>query len=221
MKHINREKIGTIHQLHWVDRGYRTSMIFGIVLLSVSLFSAYLANQYLQYAENRSVSDLLLDILPRFDVATFLLVGMVVFFVYLAFLCITKPKVIPFTLKILSLAILIRSIFIILTHLGVPTTYLEYQNPLNSNFFPLLLDDGFFFSGHVAIPFLLGLSFAKDNASRYIFFMISLIAAALVLIGRLHYSIDVFAAYFIGWGIFSIAKTIFRTDYRRVLAVER
>lgn len=221
MAHTYQKRIARVHKEHWADHAYAASVIFGLALFVASLFSAYLANKYLQYANNRSVPDLLLDVLPNFDVTTPLLIGIIIFFMYLFFLCAARPKLIPFTLKTLSLLILVRSVFVILTHLGAPTTYFDYHNPITKGFFPLLLDDGFFFSGHVAVPFLLALSFWKDRISRLLFFLISLIAAVLVLVGRLHYSIDVFAAYFVAWGIFSIAKIMFQSDYRRVLAVEK
>lgn len=220
MARTNRKKIAAAHRLHWADRRYGISVIFGVMLLVVSMYSGYLANNYLQGADNSPVPDLLLDFLPYFDVADFLLGGMIIFFVYLVYLCITKPNIIPFTLKVLSLSILIRSVFIILTHLGAPTTYYQLHNPVTDGFFPLLLDDGFFFSGHAAVPFVLALSFWKYRPARIMFLLISGTAAFLVLIGRLHYSIDVFAAYFIAWGIFSFTKALFRSDYRRVLAVE-
>lgn len=41
--------------------------------------------------------------------------------------------------------------------------------------------------------------------------------AALVLLGHLHYSIDVFAAFFIVYVIFIIAKRVFKGEYEMLL----
>jgi membrane-associated phospholipid phosphatase len=40
-----------------------------------------------------------------------------------------------------------------------------------------------------------------------------LIGSVAVIVGHLHYSIDVFSAYFIAFGIFEIAKKIFKKEY--------
>ncbi len=48
---------------------------------------------------------------------------------------------------------------------------------------------------------------------RWFFLIATVIGAATVLLGKLHYSIDVFSAFFITFTIFAIAKKIFRKDY--------
>jgi hypothetical protein len=50
---------------------------------------------------------------------------------------------------------------------------------------------------------------------RWIFFGFSAFFGAVVLFGHLHYSIDVFAAYFITFTIYSIAKKFFPADFKR------
>jgi len=71
-----------------------------------------------------------------------------------------------------------------------------------------------FFSGHTGMPFLLALMFWEDKLARYISLTASCIFGAAVLFGHLHYSIDVFAAFFITYTIFQIAQKFFPEDYR-------
>ena len=74
-----------------------------------------------------------------------------------------------------------------------------------------------FFSGHTGLPFLMALIFWNNKYLRYSFFALSFIFAATVLLGHLHYSIDVLAAFFITYTIFHIAIFIFKKDYLEFL----
>jgi membrane-associated phospholipid phosphatase len=48
---------------------------------------------------------------------------------------------------------------------------------------------------------------------RYFFLGFSVLMAITVLLGHLHYSIDVFAAFFIAHGVFVVAKKIFKQEH--------
>ncbi|MCL5009147.1 MAG: hypothetical protein M1400_02270, partial [Patescibacteria group bacterium] len=51
-----------------------------------------------------------------------------------------------------------------------------------------------------------------DRLLRYVFLAASVVFGAAVLLGHLHYSIDVFSAFFITYGIYRIAVKIFPAD---------
>jgi membrane-associated phospholipid phosphatase len=71
-----------------------------------------------------------------------------------------------------------------------------------------------FFSGHTGLPFLLALMFWKhDPTSRTIFLGFSILFATVVLMGHIHYSIDVLSAFFITYGIFHICKFLFKKEW--------
>jgi membrane-associated phospholipid phosphatase len=74
-----------------------------------------------------------------------------------------------------------------------------------------------FFSSHTGLPFLMSLIFWGNYRLRIFFILASMILAASVLLGHLHYSIDVFAAYFITYTIFHIAQKFFKQDYELLL----
>lgn len=59
-----------------------------------------------------------------------------------------------------------------------------------------------FFSSHTALPFM-GYLMYRDRVVRLSFLAISLVMAATVLLGRRHYSIDVFGAYFVTYAVYS------------------
>ncbi len=77
--------------------------------------------------------------------------------------------------------------------------------------------DDLFFSGHVGLTFLMALLLWDVPVLRYIYLAISVMFAGVVLLGHLHYSIDVFAAYFITYTIFILATRLFKSDYERSL----
>jgi membrane-associated phospholipid phosphatase len=70
-----------------------------------------------------------------------------------------------------------------------------------------------FFSGHTGLPFLMSLLFWENKKLRYIFLFCSVAAAVAVILGHLHYTIDVFSAFFITYGVFHISQRIFKRDY--------
>lgn len=104
---------------------------------------------------------------------------------------------IPFWLWAYALLIAVRAVFTVLTPLGVPAeapTFDSYS--LRGAFDHFDFRHAFFFSGHTAFPFL-GFLLAREPWVRRACLGFSLLMAATVLLSRLHYSIDVFAAFFI------------------------
>lgn len=60
------------------------------------------------------------------------------------------------------------------------------------------------------------LIFWNKTTLRYICLAAAVFFAYTVLIGHIHYSIDVFAAPFITYGIFHIGQFLFASDYQRL-----
>jgi len=196
----------------WSKRQFFISALWGIGLLALSLFINYIAGTYASNHISNPVNDIILDNLPAKDVYGVFIYGLVAFFIFLAVLCAFLPRSIPFVLKSLSIFIVVRSFFIILTH----TAPSIHQIPMDveyriANFFTFTGD--LFFSAHTGLPFLMAQVFWKKAWLRNIFITASIFFGFIVLLGHLHYSIDVFSAFFITYGIFRISKWIFEKDY--------
>jgi hypothetical protein len=107
--------------------------------------------------------------------------------------------------------VLIRSVFITLTHIGAFPDHAQIDYSLN--IVKLFTRGGdLFFSSHVGLPFLLALVFWKNELIRALFIIASVFFAFVVLLAHLHYSIDVASAFFITYTIFHIARTFFKKD---------
>lgn len=208
---MNIKKIFSKYKYHWNKDGFRPSLMLGVLFFALSLVISHLASTYADIRASNSVTDILLDNLPTFDVDGILNYGVIAFSLFIICFLFTEPKKIPFFLKSLALFVIIRSAFVTLTHLGpVPI-----QTPVNPNdlLSRLILGNDYFFSGHTGMPFLIALTFWKNKIIRYISIFASLLFAACVILGHLHYSIDVFAAFFITYSIFQISIKAFPRDY--------
>ncbi len=199
------------HKAHWANKQYIGSTILGLIFFMVSGLIHYQAGIFASKNISNSVADLLLKILPVVDVNIIFNDGIILFWAVVTALMLWRPQGIAFVLKSLGLFMLVRSLFVILTHLGPhPNQIAVDYNSIISKF---TFEGDFFFSGHTGAPFLMSLIFWHDRYFRWIFLVSSIIFGISVLLGRLHYSIDVFGAYFITYGVFHIALKFFKNDY--------
>jgi len=209
-------KIYFKHKNFWSKSRFFSLIASGLFFLLAILAQNY-ANEYVDYVVSTPVGDLLLDNLPTINVGFFVVQGVLIFTLIVIFLLLLFPEYIIFTLKSLALFIVVRSFFISLTHLGVNPSQLALNPDTIGfsiyNFFYSAKTD-FFFSGHTGVPFLFALIFWKEKIYRYLFFLISFIFGASMLLAHMHYSIDVFAAPLITYSIFIISKHLFKKDYR-------
>jgi hypothetical protein len=190
----------------------------GILFFLLALLVQHIAYIYVDgYVNGTHVGDLLLDNLPAINLDFFLVQGALIATLIILGALLVLPKYLPFSLKTLSFFLIIRSFFISLTHLGTNL----HQITLNTNTIGFKIYDilynsknDFFFSGHVGASFLFALIFWKQPFMRYLFLVISCIMAVSMLLAHMHYSIDVFAAPFITFTIFIIAKNVFKADYK-------
>lgn len=209
------------HKAQWLEKAFVLDFIFGIVFLFISLFINYFANHYTLTHASNSATDLLLDNLPIVNMELVFSYGASLFIMLLVLVLLLKPHKITFVLKSIALFILIRSIFITFTHLAspLPLSHLISDSEIDELLRKMSSGNDLFFSGHTGFPFLMALIFWKEKAWRFLFLLSSIIGATAVILGHLHYSIDVFSAFFITYAIFEIGKKIFPKDYKRSLNI--
>lgn len=210
MKHIIHR-----HKAVWKDKFFFTSVLYSFLFLALSLVINYGAGIYATERASNSVTDLFLDNLPTINVDSIFIYGFIFFILFIIALLIHQPKKIPFVIKSIALFIVIRAAFMTLTHIGPsPHSLVETGDIIGKFTFGADL----FFSAHTGLPYLMALIFWPVPQARLTFLVTSVIFGASVLLGHFHYSIDVFAAYFITYGIFVISQRIFKNDYKFLIS---
>ncbi len=204
------QKIKQNYKAHFKDKGFLLSLVFSVAFLVGALWINFYAGLYVVEKASNPVTDIVLSNIRVYDVDTIFVYGPILLWVFVGCLLLIEPRRIPFVLKSIGLFVVIRSIFISLTHLGPFPTHLIIPPSSFINDFTSAED--LFFSGHTGLPFLLALIFWEHSYLRVIFITSALLFGAVVLMGHLHYSIDVFSAFFITYTIYHIAERIFHKD---------
>jgi len=215
-KFINLSKIlrdnGNFFDKHRVclsNKSFVLSTIIGFVLLILSLIINYYAGLYATEKASLAVTDIILSNIPVFNVDEIFIYGPFVLWAFVIILSIVKPQRIPFILKNIALFILIRSVFITLTHIGPFPSALPLDSDLLKNFSS---GSDLFFSAHTGLPFLMALLFHKHHWLLILFTATAVFFGVIVLMAHLHYSIDVLSAFFITYTIYHIACFLFKKD---------
>jgi len=199
------------HKSFWSQKTLSQSAALGLFLLMVSLLANYFANVYTANHVSNYVSDIVLDNLPVVNLDFIFIQGAMLAIAFVILLLLKGPEKIPFTIKSIALFVLIRSAFIMMTHTALPSDHI-WLDP-TSSFRYITEGNDMFFSSHTGLPFLMALIFWPNKKLRITFFILSGLFALTVLLAHLHYSIDVFAAFFITYSIFHIAQRLFPKDY--------
>lgn len=211
-------KIFARYKKYLRDTSFLFSSTLGALLLLISLIINHYASVYATVNASGFVEDIILSNTRVFNVDFIVNEGAFLFLVFVTLLLFLEPKRIAFTLKASALFIFIRSIFITLTHLAPFPTHAILEQ---SDIFAIFNFGGdFFFSGHTGLPFLIALIFWENLFIRYASISVSLLFGASVLLGHLHYSIDVFSAFFITYSIFHLSLRLFAKDYKVLYEID-
>ena len=215
------KEIATRYREAFSDRKFLRSLLISFLMLVGALVVNYFAALYAFERASGAVSDIVLSNIPVFDIDWIFVYGPIIFGIWMAFLCLSNPRTLPFTMKSIAMFVLIRSGFITLTHIGpfpdrniidANSTLLLHVISNNPNFFLFSTGADLFFSGHTGLPFMLALVFWKHRLTRIFCFATSIFFGIIVLLGHLHYSIDVASAFFISYTIYVITAKTFKTD---------
>ena len=188
-------------------------LFFSLTLLITALTLQIITGNYTNVKANVSeVTDLLLDNLPVIDLnIIFVWLFIIMIGILIFYPLFFHPKKFPYFLNLFSSLMIIRAFFIILTHLKTPAKAIVPRFPILAE--NLFVNNDSFFSGHTAMAFLGFLMFRKHNKILGYFFLISsfLLGASSLLMHR-HYSIDVFAAFFITYGTYKMGNYLFKKN---------
>jgi hypothetical protein len=204
---------------HFTDKNYLISFVSAFSLLAASLITQFFINGYVTRSISQPVTDIILSNTRVYDVGGIFVWGVVILVAICAMVALRYLNCIPFAIKSVAVFILIRSIFISLTHISPFPTHAVITSAFFNReaFYGIFTGNDLFFSGHTGMPFLLALMFWDNKILRYVFLGFSALFAVVVLLGHLHYSIDVLSAFFITYAIFNICKFLFKKDWKLFL----
>lgn len=207
------------YKIHFTNKKFLISFVSGFILLAISLVTQFFVSDYLNGLPPAPVTDVILSNVRTYDVGAVFVYGSVLLLFVGVFVALRRPNYMPFAMKSVALFTLIRSLFVSLTHISAfPTHVIIKSDFFNGEFFNgIFSGNDLFFSGHTGLPFLLALIFWENKNLRTVFLGFSILFAIVVLLGHIHYSIDVLSAYFITYGIFQICKLAFKKDWELFL----
>ncbi|PIR46849.1 MAG: hypothetical protein COV07_02175 [Candidatus Vogelbacteria bacterium CG10_big_fil_rev_8_21_14_0_10_45_14] len=206
---------------HYMDcfkrSDYLVSLLLSFVLLGLSFVVNFYAGTFASSRVGNYVEDIILSNIPVWNVDFLFIQGSILMWIFVILILLVRPQRIPFVLKSVALFVVIRAVFISVTHLGpFPTADIITHSSILGLF---TFEGDLFFSGHTGLPFLLSLIFWDHKILRYIFLVLSLVFGATVLMGHIHYTIDVLGAFFITFTIYHIARYLFPHDRERFVDV--
>lgn len=189
---------------------YYASLLEAIIVFIGSVFATHYASKFAEVNASGYVGDLILSNTKVYDFELIFVEGAIVLSLFVIALCLRFRKTAPFLIKAVSLFIFIRAVFVSLTHIGpFPTKLVLESRALDF----ITSGNDLFFSGHTGLPFLIALIFWNHLYIRIIFLFGSFLLGTTALLSHLHYSIDVFAAFFITYSIYHIAIKLFKKDF--------
>lgn len=210
------DRIREAYRIVHLHEAFYKQLLLGVGVFLIGIGANIGANIYASQKEALVVNDLILDLIPVFNITFLYVEGALLLILFSIFLAFYRPQRLPFMLKSIGLFIFIRSFFIILTHLSIPLPqgaagYIQQFGTVTQFFSS---GNDLFFSGHTGFPFLLSLIFWQDRLLRYLFLATACFFGAIVLLGHVHYSIDVFAAFFITYAIHDLSVWLFTKDHK-------
>lgn len=199
------------YRSYLTNKAFLLSLGLSFLMLFLSFFINFYAGIYATESASNPVTDIILDNIPVFHLDELFIYGPFVMWFLVAILLIREPKMIPFSLRSIALFLVIRSVFISLTHIGPfpDQIFIDYDSEIIKNF---TFGGDLFFSAHTGLPFLMALIFHKNKALLYFFTATAIFFGCVVLMAHVHYSIDVLSAFFITYTIYHISGFLFKNE---------
>ena len=159
-------------------------LIIGVILNQLS--SLYIRNEYGDTLP--ILHDLLLDVLPYYHIFwVFDLFALIAVVVFVYYGLSKKPESMPYFLLLIGIMQWLRTMFVVLTPFGHPNG--SQEGILIGSAFRY----GVYFSGHTGNTFLSFL-LVEGRLWKWIFGVLTFLVVLFLLLGRGHYSVDIFTA---------------------------
>lgn len=191
----------------WKDVLRTPQHIRCFILCFTALFASFFLNNamstYADKMQSNRVTDFFLDLLPLTDVNFVFFWIALTWCLGLFFYHLFNPQQLTFLIWSYALFISVRACFITLTHIAPPYNLAMIPSELKVYAF----EADMFFSGHVGGPFFFAL-LTNNIRMRNLAISYTVFTIFIVLLGHMHYSIDVFASLFIAHSLSVVVKKL-------------
>src|SRR5258705_4766539 len=192
------------------NRGYVRSLGEGLVSSVARAIAISAEVSYATVHASNYVTDMVLSRVELYTLRLLFVYGTFTALVITVGLLAWRPNRVPFALKAMALFLLVRAVFVALTHMAPSPIDPQKTVPFFNSIF---YGSDLFFSGHTGMPLLAALAFWHIVQWRIFYLALTAFFGSVVLLGHFHYSIDVLAALFITHGVFQTSCWLFSRDY--------
>lgn len=203
-------------QIAWSSSEFRKKIIVGGVclLVIVSLFPLFF--EKIEKRNGFVLQDWFLDQIPAYDVSVPIFI-ILYSISLLGFIRIYQsPSVAIMGMWCYVLLFLTRMITISLVALNPPTDFIPLVDPASVIFYGSnTITKDLFFSGHTSTLFIAALCF-ENKIDKIITFAASIAIGLLLLVQRVHYTIDILGAFIFCYAIWYLVKRI--TNNQKVIS---
>lgn len=196
-------------QASWPDKKFRIQFVLTFLFLALLLFSLSYFFAFIEAREGYRFNDVILNLSPPFDVSLY------TFFIIYSAAILTIINVAPMPLLFLravqtyALILVFRLVTLYFTPLAAPENIIPLNDPFIEHFFygQVRITKDLFFSGHVATVCLLYVV-NPNKKLKWFYVCVIVLVSVLIMIQRVHYSFDVFAAPLFVWLAWKITGRI-------------
>ena len=167
----------------------------GILILLLGIFINQYASYYLttRYNDLPVLHDFILDRIPTFRVSfVFDIIAILIPIVFVGYIFRNKLEYVPYYLVLFGIFYAMRGVFVVLTPFNNPTPIDMFNGFLRGELF----NKGVYPSGHAGSGFLT--FFLVEGMYKRIILLLVILLIIFLLLGRGHYSIDIFSAIIVG-----------------------
>lgn len=212
MGETNKKTGSAAWQSFLLNKRYRKIFFISLIILAAELF---LLTLFLEYAESRKGITIPDPLLSLFTAVDFTWLIFLIIYASLAAALLSllpHPQELLFAVQLYAFMVVVRIIAMFLLPLEPPEGIIILKDPF-VEFFGTgkSLTKDLFFSGHTA-SILIFFFTAKSKIFKTIFLLLVIFIAVLVILQKVHYTIDVYAAVFFTTACYYVLRT-FKEKY--------
>ena len=209
METVTGQDFSSGWKYYWTKPGFRLQFIITVSVLASFVFIFPYFFDFIEARNGKTLNDPLLQLLPAANVS--ILVFTILYFGVISWLVISvkKPKALLTGMQTYCIVTIVRMISITLFPLNPPMDYIPLREPFVQLFTHQgrIISHDLFFSGHMT-----SILFCYYNSPRGFFKKIYLASAfvigVLLMVQRVHYTIDIIAAPLFTWLCFLLSKKV-------------